>query len=217
MMYKQVMANGKGSFNDFDLYINKRNIGIPNIKTIKETVPYMNGSYDFTLLNGEPNYEEREISYTFDIVGITIVEMEEIKQKVLNWAMNIQNTEIYDEYISNYYFKGSYSSSSWTEDGSAGELTLNFKVYPFMIAKNLKKYNITIEETSEVIIKNNGGCSIMATVISTGPAQIKYNNSIYSITSGSYTKYLKFKMGETKLELIGNNVDIEINFREESL
>ena len=82
-MIKSIRALGKASYDDLGLYINSRNIPIPSIKEIYETVPFLNGSYNFTYINGEPAYEDRIISYNFDISEFSIEEMEIEKKKIL--------------------------------------------------------------------------------------------------------------------------------------
>ena len=61
-----IIKNNKHSYNDFGLKILSRELNPPSKKKIKETLPFMNGSYDFSLLCGENVYEERTIKYVFD-------------------------------------------------------------------------------------------------------------------------------------------------------
>lgn len=70
-----IRINGKHSYRDFGLFVSKKVIEMPSVKRIRETVPYMNGSHDFSKLNGELAYEDRIISYTFDITGNDAEEM----------------------------------------------------------------------------------------------------------------------------------------------
>ena len=58
-MNEGITINGKQSYNDFDLYINERTIGQPQKHSMRQTVPFLNGFYDFTKINGEPSWEQR--------------------------------------------------------------------------------------------------------------------------------------------------------------
>ena len=49
-----IRINNKHSYGDFGLYLKSRNIGLPEKKSIRQTVPFMNGYYDFSALNGAP-------------------------------------------------------------------------------------------------------------------------------------------------------------------
>lgn len=135
-MIKQLIIGGKKSFDDFGLLIASRNISQPKKKSIKESVPFSNTVYDFSKLNGEIYWEERTLQYTFDIAEITTEEMEKIKSKALDWLMNVHDDDIYDPYIGDYHFHGSFDSDSWSEDFGAGELSISFTVYPYKISNS---------------------------------------------------------------------------------
>lgn len=135
-MIKQLIINGKKSYDDFDLYISERTISQPKKKSIKESVPFSNVVYDFSDINGEIYWEERTLKYVFDFAELSTEEMEKAKSKVLTWLMNVHDTDIYDPYIGDYHFRGSFESDSWSEDFGAGTLTINFSVYPYKISNS---------------------------------------------------------------------------------
>lgn len=133
---KQLVINNKKSYDDFNVYISSRNIAPPKKKSIKESVPFSNVVYDFSKMNGELYWEERTLQYSFDIAEITTEDMEVEKSRLENWLMNVQDEDIYDPYIGDYHFHGSYDSHSWSEDFGAGELSVTFLVYPYKISNS---------------------------------------------------------------------------------
>lgn len=133
-MIKQLEASGKKSFDDFGLLIATRNISPPKKKSIKENVPFSNKVYDFSKINGEIYWEERTLEYSFDIAEISTEEMEVVKTNAMNWLMNIHDEDIYDPYIGDYHFHGSYKDNSWSEDFGAGTINVTFEVYPYKIS-----------------------------------------------------------------------------------
>lgn len=133
---KQLIINGKKSFDDFNVYIASRKISSPKKKTIKESLPFTNIVYDFSKIDGELYWEERTLEYTFDIAELSTEEMENAKSKLLNWLLNVHDTDIYDPYIGNYHFHGSYDSDSWEEDFGAGTISVTFSVYPYKISNS---------------------------------------------------------------------------------
>ena len=135
-MIKQLIIDGKKSYDDFGVYIASRNISSPTKKVIKESVPFTNEVYDFSKMNGEIYWEERTLEYTFDIAELTTEEMEVVKSNLLNWFLNVHDTDIYDPYIGDFHFHGSYDSDSWNEDFGAGELSVSFTVYPYKISNS---------------------------------------------------------------------------------
>lgn len=132
-MIKQLIIDGKKSYDDFNVYIASRKISSPTKKTIKESVPFSNVVYDFSKINGELYWEERKLEYSFDIAELSTEEMEVAKSNLLNWLLNVHDTDIYDPYIGDYHFHGSYDSDSWEEDFGAGTISVSFSVYPYKI------------------------------------------------------------------------------------
>ena len=61
-----ITYNNKHSFNDLGLTVlNTRVIETPSKIKITETIPFMNGSYDFSNLYGSASYSDRELNYSF--------------------------------------------------------------------------------------------------------------------------------------------------------
>lgn len=127
---------GRHSWDDFGLYIKTRNIALPARKRIRQTVPFCHGSYDFSALGGEVAYEDRTLSYTFDIAADTLSDLEAEKAAVSAWLALVQETEIRDDVVPGCHFVGSTSALSWSpdENGYQGELSVQFVCYPFKIS-----------------------------------------------------------------------------------
>lgn len=183
---KGIEINGVHTFRDLGFVIAKRNISIPIPNKIKESVPYQNGEYDFSCINGEMTYQNRILSYTFDIAELTTEEMEIEKRKILNWACNVVNERIFDDYLPNFYFIGSYESSSWSEDFGQGELTLEFSVYPycFEIKPTIKTFEIDGETTLNIMTESSH--KIIPTITSTGNLIINRDTDSIAIAPGSF-------------------------------
>lgn len=154
-MIKQLIINNKKSYDDFGVYIATRNISSPKKKVIKESIPFSNVVYDFSKINGELYWEERTLQYTFDIAEITTEQMEEAKSNLLNWLLNVHDVDIYDPYIGDYHFHGSYDSDSWSEDFGAGTISVTFTVYPYKISNSdINKIEVLGDCEGEVIENN---------------------------------------------------------------
>ena len=127
---------GRHSWDDFGLYIKTRNIGLPARKRIRQTVPFCHGSYDFSALGGEVAYEDRTLSYTFDLAADTLSALEAEKAAVSAWLAQVQEAEIRDDVAPGCHFVGSTSALSWSpeENGYQGELSVQFACYPFKIS-----------------------------------------------------------------------------------
>lgn len=218
-MIKSIRALGKATYDDFDIYINSRNIPIPAIKEITDTIPYMNGSYDFSYIDGEAAREDNIISYGFDISEFSIEEMEFAKRSIISWLSRISDTDIFDDYIKDYHFHGSAITPDWSEDASQGELVIKFRVYPYMIKNDPKIYAFTFseDEIKNIQIENNSDHSIVPKITCENNSNIEINEFKYSLSSGIFEdSEIMLKPGtiDLKIQTTGN---FKIEFFEEVL
>lgn len=215
-MIKELIIDGKRSYTDFGLMIAERHISNPKKKSIKESIPFSNVVYDFSNINGEIYWEERTLTYKFDIAELTTEEMEVIKSDVMDWFMNVHDQDIYDPYIGDYHFHGSFDSDSWEEDFGSGKITVSFTVYPYKISNTeLKKSIDSTNEPKEISIYNNSSHRISPKIVCDGQCTITMNRASYTIASGTFENtgfYLE--KGNNVLSIVGDG-RIEFSFRME--
>lgn len=134
-MLDQLTIGEKKSLDDFDASISGRRIGIPAKKSIKETFLFSSKSHDFSKMNGELYWEERELEYEFEITAATPSELEQKKTAFSNWIMNVMNEKIHDPFIPGYHFVGTFEAMEYEDDESLEKTvaTVTFKAYPFKI------------------------------------------------------------------------------------
>jgi hypothetical protein len=131
---------GKHSYNDFGITMPPtREIGIPNKKKTKLTLPFSNVTYDYSSIFGSQTYEERTLKYTFNISGRSIRTKEEmnwLKTTVINWLMNSDGKQpLYDDNYPGMHFLAEVEgNASFTENWNFGYLEVTFTAYPFMIS-----------------------------------------------------------------------------------
>lgn len=198
-----IKINGLHSFIDFDLTVASRTINLPEKTSIRKTVPFMNGFYDYSKINGAVCWGEREIEYTFDIVGDTVEQMDAKRTEVVNWLCNLHDVDIYDDTIPDYHFHGSYDNSSQAEDGEKSELTVTFVCYPFMIANEPTQMYISGDFT--VI---NKGQPVRAMLKTTQAATITIGNMSQSVPAGETELAIIFPNGETKGHISSGSVSL---------
>lgn len=216
-LIKQLRANGKSSYDDFDIYIRERNPSIPTKRTNKKTVPGMHGSYDFSSLYGEVIYEDRIIEYKFDITGWNIRDLDRERRRVLDWLMNINETQIIDDYSPNYYYLGSYSEGSWQEDAEQGLLTVKFSVYPFAISRIPMEVNFeSIEDNKkEITIENKSSHRVIPTIITDNDILIELGGKSANLSKGEWTiDNFYLEKGENILQVSGK-AKVCIKYNEE--
>lgn len=199
MIYNEgITIKGKHSFADFGLNISSRKIDLPQKNSVRKTIPYMSGFYDFTTLNGVATFGERPIEYTFDIVGNTIEEMDRKRTEVVNWFCNMHDVDIFDDTIPDYHFHGSFDSVSQNEDGEKTELTITFVCYPFMIANEPIQMLFNEARTDTIIYEGQP-----VSVYGKGKATIKMGGYMTSLDSAEMIDTgLVLTAGEQAVEVI---------------
>ncbi len=203
-MFDQLQIGNKLSFDDFEASIKNRKIGKPAKKSIKEQIPYSNVTYDFSAIDGEIYWDERELSYVFEIIADTPELLEEKKRVFASWIMNTFEAEIRDPFIKGYYFRGTYMDMNEDDDESVEKttITVTFSAYPYMIADSPTAYAFLIEAgvESSVLVINNSSHRISPEIQVEVPVSIRKENTIYSISAGtSLSEPFKLEPGRNVL------------------
>ena len=210
-----IRINDKHSYGNFGLSLKSRNIGLPEKKSIRQTVPYMNGYYDFSALNGAPAWGERIIEYSFDVLNENPVELDYFVSYVLDWLGTVQDTDIYDDTTYGYHWHGSYDNASvvWDESGLKAEISVSFVVHPFKIANEPTAYTMT---AGTYTIKNDG-MAVAPIVSSDAVAAVQIGTYVSSIPANEVvTLEIDLKRGENTVIVTGEGTVI-FSFYEEVL
>ena len=219
-MLDQLIIGDKHSLDDFGASVAERKIKKPKKKSIKETVPFSNVSHDFSAINGEMYWEERELEYVFEIVADSAEELEAMKQPFMDWVMNVMNAELHDPFIKDYHFLATFSDID--EDDSEIEkstITVKFTAYPYMISDVKRVFPYPLTETEKtVIVTNNSSHRITPTFTANVEAIVKKGSSSYGIPAGVITDE-KFMLnpGENTLSVrsTSGSGTLKIEFYEE--
>jgi len=217
----QLIIGSKASYDDFEANVKERKIGSPKKKTIKDTVPFSNLTYDFTGINGEIYWEERTLEYVFEIMAMTPEELEEKKRAFTSWVMNVVNEEIHDPFILDHHFVGTFDDID--PDDSEVEkstITVTFTAYPYMISNKKKSFTFEAIAGEDITVKiiNNSSHRITPTFISDVNVTMKLNNITYSIPAGETTdETFKLPAGisEVILQAVNESGSLTVEFFEE--
>lgn len=210
-----IRINDLHSYHNFGLYIKLRNVGLPEKKSIRQTVPFMNGYYDFSALYGAPAWNERIIEYAFDILADTPQELEREITKILDWLCNVHDEDIFDDTLTRFHWHGSYESSDVTYDdsGMQAEIKVSFVVYPFKISDEATVH--TLVAGSYTI--TNFGMAVAPYVISNASVAIQIGNYVSSIPANE-SIHLKVDLarGDNTVIIAGEGT-VTLSFFEEVL
>lgn len=208
-----IRINGKHSYGDFGLYLKSRKVSLPEQKSIRETVPFMNGFHDFSMLNGDSVWNERELEFSFDITHDTPADLDFFVSYVIDWLCSAQDVDIFDDTVFGYHWHGSYKNAkpAWDDSGLSVELTVYFAVYPFKIANEPTTH--TLAAGTHII--NNSGVAVAPYVRSDAVAAIQIGTYVSSIPANEEIQLeIDLKRGDNTVLITGDGTVTLSYFRE---
>ena len=230
-----ITYNNKNSYNDFGLKrFNSKEHKAPVKNKIYESIPFMNGSYDFSNIYGSPSYSDRELNYSFLIE----IENEEVmnykKIAIENWLLGTNSKSILiDEDLKGYYYMAECTDVNFDNYYSFGLIDITFTAYPFKIGEAYEGNNLwdsfnfeldvlqdtkfTVNGTSNVSIYNSSIIDIEPEIVASSSFEITLDGKKYAVEAGTSKDYrFKLRKGNNNLTLKGNGT-IEFRFRKEVL
>lgn len=238
---KQVIKGLKGfSFNgihndEMKVVMNSRIIQSPAKKKIKDSVPFMNGSYDFSTVgsNGEIVYSERQIVINIGIPAESNEELQLVYSNLLNWLVDTGKHQLIFDDLDDYYFLGEVESATkLSEVMEYGSFEVTITADPFKVSKEYVGSDIwdtfNFEEDyaqtntyaisgSKSITMTNPGRSVRPLINCTAAMTLVKDGKTYNLAKGDNNIYgLDFKKGTNTMTVSGTGT-IKILFRKESI
>lgn len=223
-MIDQLTIGDKASYTDFGASVATRKIKPPKKKSIKETVPFSNITYDFSAITGETYWEERELEYTLEITADDPEQLEELKRKLSAWVMGVRGQKLQDPHIPDYHFLATYDDMDIEDDEGLDKctLTVTFTAYPYKVANVPKVYKQALTVSScSITILNESDHPVTPTIECEKAVTIVVGLVEYSLSAGTTTnRAIKLPTGLSTIEvstsaagvLIG---DFSLSFYEE--
>lgn len=125
--------NGKHN-NEMNVVMHSKSILPPAKKKVKDSVPFMNGSYDFSTIgsNGEIVYNEREITIVLGLPADSKEQLQILYSKTLEWIVDAGKQQLIFDVSRDYYYMAEVEeSSSFDEVMEFGTLEIKFTAEPF--------------------------------------------------------------------------------------
>lgn len=224
-MLDQLIIGDKHSYDDFEASISARKIGMPEQKKMRETIPYSNITYDFSRINGEIYYEDRELEYSFEMTAETPEKLEDLKAAFSNWITGVFQEELHDPFIPDYHFIATYDSMTYDDEAGLEKTTANvkFTAYPYKIANYKTVYKAAVLSTLPFNISVVNKSSHPVTVNFSGKSSFEVNDGVKNIITEYpepfvYSKAIgRLECGLRILTISGAKTgdEIEISFAEE--
>lgn len=189
-MIDQLQIGNKYSYDDFDANVRERTIGSPSKKIIKDTVPFSNTTHDFSKIDGELYWEERSLTYIFEMDAMSPEELEEKKIDFKTWVMNVFNEKLYDPFIEDYHFIATFADIDFDDSEiEKTTVTVTFTAYPFMMSNEKRIFVFNIPTASEETVQfvNKSSHKVTPTLIASVSTSFSYNGTTYSVKAGEMT------------------------------
>lgn len=228
-----ITFDGKHSYRDFSLRVIDKHIGNPSKIKLKERVPFSNKIYDFSGIYGGQEYEERSLTYIFQIKDYQKVDLAIKKAEVLNWLMQPnQQMQLFDDFIPGFYFLAEVEQApDFEELKYSGRLTVDFTAYPFKVGELyegndiwdtfnflLDYAQITEFEVSgarTVTLYNSGVSVAMPAIVASAPMQLVKDGVTFNVPAGkSQSHDFLLDDMENRISITGNG-RIQFLFRKE--
>ena len=218
---------------NFGTVMHSKSIQPPSKKKIKESVPFMDGSYDFSTVgsNGEINYNERVITIVLGLPADSKERLQIMYSKVLEWLMDSgQCRLIFDDDPMYYYVAEVEQTSTFEQVMEFGRLTVTFTAEPFKSSINymvddiwdifnfeedvVQELQFNVETTKAISIYNAGRITT-PTINVDSELSIVSKGVTYTLLSGDNTFYdLKLYHGYNDMVINGNG-NIKFLFRKQ--
>lgn len=221
---------------DNSMFLISRDAPTPSENEITESVPYMQGVYDFSQLNGGERYfDNREITYQAMLFEKDYPTRKYAEQEIKRQLMPLGIQQLYDSHDNGYHWLGKCKSVSVDDDEEKGTLacTVVFDCYPFAIYNEAEGSDIwddvyfphwifqetkyTVNGSQSISLFNIGSKSAECELIVTGTVNVSGSFGTLNLTAGNYKDtQLVLAMGENKLALSGDGT-IEFKFYREEM
>lgn len=214
-------------FGDYDsrennMFLISRDAPTPSEKEITESVPYMQGVYDFSILNGDRFFDNREITYQLILFDKDYSSRKDAEHDLKRELMALGTQNLFDTHDFLYKWIGKCKSVTVEDDAEKNMLTATviFDCYPFAIAKNaigsdiwddvyfpdwlFQDTSFSVSGRKDIALFNSGSKSIESEIVVTGNVTINGDFGTLSLSAGSYRDVgLVLPIGKTNLTLSG--------------
>lgn len=150
-MHEGITFNGRHSYRDLGITIADFSPGMPEPVELRETVPYMDGDYDFSQLGGKPAYGSRTITVIFNLIGKDYNDLYHKRTEVVNWLCEARGGSLTFDGIEGKQFEN--VSAKIPADGfsrvgySCAELTVTFTAAPYMTEGTYNKVIMSLPKS----------------------------------------------------------------------
>lgn len=227
-------------FNGYDTRLNgwwltERTAPTPEEQEITESVPYRQGSYDFSMIDNERFFSNREITYKLLYVGEKYHNRKGFEQELKRQLMPHNWDKLVDTHEPTYYWRAKCKSVEVDDnsDNETLEASIVFNAYPYAYTNHNEgadywddvffphwiwqpvKFNVN--GSQDVNVKNIGSRPVLSSFAVTGNVKAKGSFGEVSLNDSNYKQtQVVLDIGDNKINLSGSGT-IEFVFKREEM
>lgn len=227
----QFEFNGKKLYDDYDFILTHVDVGYPDLNRVTQTVPFFNGTYDFTDLYGYATWSERILTVRVRHKDdpLSRVRRNACYDNLSFWLLSQTNSKLAFDHIRGYFTGRVTKFSSKEAYEHLGYIEIEFTCHPFRTfdyyegnpywdpfcfeTDILQDTKFDVNGTKEVNIYNLSATSVIPKVICDTDMTVVKGNVTYNFKKGESEDYrFMFNPHENKFTIKGNGT-IEFLFR----
>lgn len=210
-----VKFDDKHSIIDWDLLMVSKSIPLPEPKTISVDIPGRDGKIDLSNAFGEIKYENRTLTFDFDIFS-NPSDWWELREKIAQTLYDKKIKIILDQ-DSNYYYLGRCKITSFTTTFTVAHISIECDCEPF-------KYKLTETSISNPLVVDetytfsNLDKSVIPIFELSDEATVEFEGNSYSLSAGTHKVLdIIFKRGNNYIKIISGTGTMKLTYQEATL
>lgn len=214
------------------LILNSRNIGSAKPIIIKESIPFMNGSFDFSKISGNYNYDDRIIDLQYTVMDEKLAYVNNIYNYLQTLFLENSTVRVKFEDIRGFWIGEVTNFSDFEEINYLGKFNIKINAKPFRYSDDMFgddiwdsfNFEFDVTEIKNYKVENslsfkltNVGVSISPIINVDSGMEININNKKFYLKKGvNKIRRLRLKNGTNQIYVTGNG-SIEFIYRKELL
>lgn len=214
------MSNGvkfgdKHSITNWDLLMVAKSIGEATPKTKYIEVPFSNGTKDLTEAFGEVKYNDRTLSFTFDMFQ-SPKDWLALKQSITNY-LHGKKLKITLDTDPNYYYYGRCEVKSFANTTTVGHLQIDCICEPYKYKLN-KTIDTRTVAVNNVLVYENDRKTVIPTITLSSAMILSFKGNTYSLGAGTHKILdIQFVEGDNVITIIQGSGTLTLEYQEGAL
>lgn len=183
-MLQGIKFDNLHSYEDLGLILKNKEIGTPTPKTYGVDIPGADGKLDLTEYLGEIKYENRPLTFEFEIIKKQ-EDFVELYSQIQN-KLHGKRMKIILDIDPGYYYYGRVYVNEWKSDKKIGKITIEVDADPYKYKLNKTTYSVRVGKTGrEVLILMNSRKPVTPIFTFTADTLITYGETTYQAKAGA--------------------------------